>query len=229
MHPAEPAPDASTCPHCAAGTPHDHEVFADRVEARRAALARRCWARAVLATLLVGVVVVLGLRDGNLVTQVLTLAGSAVAWALAVVLGLLLGAMIARRRPPRVVLATSAMCAAGVAPLLAWLLVTLVEPAPLAPLAAGAGWFAAAGAAEVVRAATTRRLLDDAGREGDNARARETRLTQADDARDDRRALLTAAGFAVAVLVVGLVPPSALVLAPLAAALAALTSLRDRR
>lgn len=243
-----PTPEsaAHSCEHCSTGGGAATDPAAQARE--HVALARRRLVpRLALGVLGLGVAVVMAVRQDQpalLASAVFVVA--ALAWLAAAWGGMVLGAALAARRGPWVRLALGQVLAAGIAPLLAlgialglaatghptWAAVAggeltarLAAGTPYA-VAAAAGWFLAAGIAEAVRLRATRAAVERQDEAGMRARAEALTLTPRATQRAETIVLGVALAFGAALLVLTLVPWAAVVLAPLAAAGAALVALR---
>lgn len=209
---------------------------------------RRLAPRAVLGVLGLGVALVLADRaDQAFLPVAVTFVAATLAWLGAAWGGVVLGALLGSRRGPWARLALGQVLAAALAPLLAlaialvlgvvglpaWAAVTGAETAarlqaglPYGVAAAG-GWFLAAAIAEIVRLRALRAASDRQDETGLQARGEAHGLTPAALQRTELVALGVALAFGAAVLVLTLLPWLALVLAPLAAAGAAVLGLRS--
>ncbi|PWD50139.1 hypothetical protein C8046_05120 [Serinibacter arcticus] len=252
MSSTQPAPGpvepAHSCEHCSAGGGAATDP-AERAREHIAIARRRVVPRCLLGALGLGVSLVLGARaDQPLAALALVFVVAALAWLGAAWAGVVMGAAVGARRGPWARLALGQVLAAGLAPVTALLIALAMGLASLpdgagvaSPLAASdqlrdalpygvaaaAGWFLASAVAEVVK---LRAMTAAVGRQdptGLQARAEAHHLTTPALQRVELVALAVALGYGAVLLVLVVLPWAAVVLAPLAAAGAALLALRS--
>lgn len=238
---------AHSCEHCSGGGDAAPDPVA-RAREHLAVARRRVAPRLILAVLGLLVALVLASRhDQPLPGAGLTWVAAALAWLPAAWGGVVLGAALGSRRGPWARLALGQVLAAALAPVLALVITlglgladlprttdlddagpTLLQGVPYG-VAAAAGWFLAAAAAETVRLRALGRAVDRQDETGLQARGESHGLTTAVLQRAELVALGVALAFGAVVLLLTALPWAALVLVPLAAVVAATLGLRQSR
>ncbi|QGH70098.1 hypothetical protein [Pseudactinotalea sp. HY158] len=211
---AEPGAPAHTCEHCDSTEDHSHVDERSAVLAYRSAMRATDVLRALIATALLVVAVMLS--SGGL------LAGAG-AWLLATAVGMGVLSIATRTRPIGQSVLLGALVSAAAVPLLALAVSQLVGPGWRIGLAAGAGWLVLAGGTEILRNRGLATTLVAHTREGEAARAAVAAGAPTSPWVDWSWSLLTGALFGVWVWLTGELAIAVVTLVPLQVALAALS------